>query len=71
MNANKTERNNDQEEQRVPYVVPEVQQRDSKQGKTRCANVCYHTIDFQLETISAEDIKFDIKLESYTWNREQ
>ena len=30
---------------------------DSKQGQAWCVNVCYHAIDFRVETISAEDIK--------------
>ena len=32
----------------------------SKQGQAWCANVCYHSIDFKVETILAEDIKFTI-----------
>ena len=33
---------------------------DSKQGQAWCVNVCYHTIDFKVERISAEDIYFAI-----------
>ena len=34
--------------------------RDLKQGQAWCANICYHAIDFKVETITAEDIKFMI-----------
>ena len=33
---------------------------DSQQGQAWCGNICYHAIDFKVETISAEDIKFAI-----------
>ena len=33
---------------------------DWKQGKAWCANICYHAIDYNEETITAEDVKFAI-----------
>ena len=33
---------------------------DSKQGQAWCANICYHSIDYKVETIAAEDEKFAI-----------
>ena len=32
--------------------------RDSKQGQAWCANICYHLLDYKVEIITAEDIKF-------------
>ena len=58
-NTDKAERNIDQEEQRVPYVVPEIQLR-LEAGQAWCANVCYNGKDFKVVAISPEDIKFTI-----------
>ena len=33
---------------------------DSKQGRAGCAAICYHVMDYKVETLSAEDVKFDI-----------
>ena len=33
---------------------------DSKQGQAWCANICYHAIDYKVETIAAEYVKFPI-----------
>ena len=33
---------------------------DSKQGQAWCANFCYHSIDYKVETIAAEDERFGI-----------
>ena len=33
---------------------------DSKQGQAWCANICYHSIDYKVETITAENVKFPI-----------
>ena len=32
----------------------------SKQGKTWLANICYHAVDYRVDTIAAEDVKFAI-----------
>ena len=34
--------------------------RDSKQGQAWCAAICYHAIDYKVENISSEDVKFTI-----------
>ena len=34
--------------------------RDSKQGQAWCLNVCYYAINFKVERISTENIKFTI-----------
>ena len=34
--------------------------RNSKQGQTWCANICYHTVDYRVDSIAAEDVKFAI-----------
>ena len=31
---------------------------DSKQGQAWCAAICYHALDYKVETIPAEDVKF-------------
>ena len=31
---------------------------DSKQGQAWFANICYHAIDYKVETITVEDVKF-------------
>ena len=33
---------------------------DSKQGQALCAAIFYHPMDYKVETISAEDVKFAI-----------
>ena len=33
---------------------------DSKQGQAWCAAICYHALDYNVETVSAEDVKFMI-----------
>ena len=34
---------------------------NSKQGQTWVANICYHVVDYRLDTIAAEDVKFAIQ----------
>ena len=48
------------EEQGVPYVVPNKYSRDSNEGQALCADICYHAIDYKVETIVVEDMKFTI-----------
>ena len=31
---------------------------DLKQGQTWCANICYHAVDYRVDTIAAENVKF-------------
>ena len=33
---------------------------DLMQEQAWCANICYHAMDYKVETISAEDVKFAI-----------
>ena len=33
---------------------------ESKQGQAWCAAICYHVLDYNVETILAEDVKFTI-----------
>ena len=33
---------------------------DSKQGQAWCANICYHGLDYDVETFSDDDVKFEI-----------
>ena len=33
---------------------------DSKQGQAWCAAVCFHGMDYKVETIATEDVKFAI-----------
>ena len=33
---------------------------NSKQGEIWCANICYHAVDYRVDTIAAEDMKFAI-----------
>ena len=33
---------------------------DLKQGKAWCAAICYHALDYKVETVAAADVKFAI-----------
>ena len=37
------------------YMLFQKYNRDLKQGQVWCAHICYHTIDFKVKAISAED----------------